>query len=95
MSIKTVFFDWGGVIAPDPGDDFLSSLLRRIGANDEQIQEMYDIALQKIHTTAQESLFIDDKQTFLDPAVRIFFRTILARNSEQIINDVQVMLLSS
>ena len=83
MSIKTVFFDWGGVIA---------SCKVGYGKPD---QEIYDIALQKMHTTAKESLFIDDKQTFLDPAVKMGFRTILARNSEQIINDVQAMLLSS
>jgi epoxide hydrolase-like predicted phosphatase len=200
MSITTVFFDWGGVIAPDPGDDFLSSLLKRIGATDDQIkeifetymsrftrgqitdqqyweelrknygfvisdsmsdefrkwrglvadenimklvhdlkkrdikvalftnviepsydlikqagyysefdeviasckvgygkpdQEIYEIALQKMHTTAQESLFIDDKQAFLDPAIRMGFQTILATNSEQIIRDVESLLLGS
>jgi len=35
--IKAVFFDWGGVVADDPGDDFLRKLLLDIGASDEQI----------------------------------------------------------
>jgi len=36
----TVFFDWGGVIARDPGDDFLHELLLKIGARPEQILEI-------------------------------------------------------
>ena len=200
MAITTVFFDWGGVIAPDPQDDFLSSLLKQAGASDDQItnffssymsrftrgtlntngfwyllkntyqlsapddltntfatwrglnvadqlltlvrdlkvrgfkvvlftnviepsydlikqagyydefdeviasckvgfgkpdQEIYDIALQKTHVTAEESLFVDDKQTFLDPAIRMGFTTILATSSEQIIRDVNAALLFS
>ena len=38
---KTIFFDWGGVIANDPGDDFLRELLRKVGANDAQIEEFF------------------------------------------------------
>lgn len=40
--ITTIFFDWGGVIADDPGDDFLINLLKQIGATDAQAQEIYD-----------------------------------------------------
>jgi len=192
--IKTVFFDWGGVIAPDPGDDFLSSLLKNIGATDEQIheifkthmprftrgkitdaeyweelknhygfeihdsisdefkkwrglvadenvlqlvrdlrvkglkvalltnvikpsyelikqagyydvfdeviascivgygkpdKEIYEIALKHMNATPEESLFIDDKQVFLDPAIQIGMKTILATSSDQIIRDVR------
>lgn len=39
--MKTIFFDWGGVVADDPGDDFLTKLLEDIGANPEQIQEVF------------------------------------------------------
>lgn len=38
---KTIFFDWGGVIANDPGDDFLRDLLRKVGANNAQIEEFF------------------------------------------------------
>jgi len=38
---KTIFFDWGGVVADDPGDDFLTLLLRQLGATDEQVAEIY------------------------------------------------------
>ena len=38
---KTIFFDWGGVIANDPGDDFLRELLRKVGANNAQIEEFF------------------------------------------------------
>lgn len=44
---STIFFDWGGVIANDPGDDFLSQLLRDIGATDEQIQEIFEIYMKR------------------------------------------------
>ena len=39
---ETVFFDWGGVIADDPGDEFLGLLLKSIGANDAQVEEIFD-----------------------------------------------------
>ena len=37
----TVFFDWGGVVADDPGDEFLGDLLRHLGATESQIQEIF------------------------------------------------------
>ena len=191
--INTIFFDWGGVIADDPGDDFLLSLLKELGASEEQAQEIYDtyirrfmrgemseeeywnelrrkyglsiddsisdefkkwhgldkndrilalvdqarakglqtailsnvieptynvllkagyynhfdeviasckvgfakpqmqiyqIALDRLHTTAKRSVFIDDKQKNLDPAQDMGFHTILAQNPEQIIRDL-------
>ncbi len=36
-----VFFDWGGVIADDPGDEFLGQLLTNIGASEQQIKEIF------------------------------------------------------
>jgi putative hydrolase of the HAD superfamily len=49
----TVFFDWGGVVADDPGDDFLKLLLTQLGATDEQVNEimnsyMYDFMRGRI-----------------------------------------------
>jgi putative hydrolase of the HAD superfamily len=38
---NTVFFDWGGVVADDPGDEFLGNLLRQLGATEPQIQEIF------------------------------------------------------
>lgn len=40
--ITTIFFDWGGVIADDPGNDFLRKLLLKIGASPEQVEEIYN-----------------------------------------------------
>lgn len=190
----TVFFDWGGVIANDPGDEFLSDLIKSVGASDTQVQEIfetymkrfmrgqiseaeywqelrnkyglaihdsisdefkkwrglvanediltltkelkaegtniailsnvieptynvieqagyydlfdeviasckvgyvkpekeiYEIALKRFNVTAEESIFIDDKQYCLDPAAEMGFKTILAQNPEQIIRDVK------
>ena len=48
--ITTVFFDWGGVIADDPGDDFLRLLLQDIGASEAQIQEIYDTYMRQFMT---------------------------------------------
>jgi len=195
--IDTVFFDWGGVVANDPGDDFLGQLLKNIGATDEQItaifetymrrfmrgqiteqeywqeiksnfglsipdtisdefmkwngltanrdvldliselkqsglkvailsnvieptynvlkkagyydlfddtiasckvgfakpeQDIYQISLDRLGTTADKSLFIDDKQWNLDPASQMGFSVILAENPEQIIRDVKKKL---
>ncbi|HEU5187645.1 MAG TPA: HAD family phosphatase [Candidatus Saccharimonadales bacterium] len=194
----TVFFDWGGVIANDPGDEFLGDLIKSIGASDAQVKEVfetymkrfmrgqlseaeywqvlrakyglavhdsisdefkkwrglvanedilalakelkvdglniailsnvieptynvieqagyydlfdaviasckvgyvkpekeiYDIALKRFSVTAEESIFIDDKQYCLDPAVAMGFKTILAQNPEQIIRDVRNCLV--
>ena len=191
-SIDTVFFDWGGVIADDPGDDFLLNLLRKIGASETQAQEIYgstmrqfirgeiteadywqrlreeygftvhdtiseefkdwnglkvnpailtlvqqakdaglkvalltnviepthtvldragyydcfdiviasckvglakpqseiyQLALDRLETTAEHSLFIDDKQRNIEPAKQLGFHTILAQSPEQIITD--------
>lgn len=196
--IDTVFFDWGGVVANDPGDDFLGQLLKNVGATDEQVtaifetymkrfmrgqiteqeywqeiklnfglsipdsisdefmkwsgltanqdildlisglrrddglkvailsnvieptynvlkkagyydlfdetiasckvgfakpeQEIYQISLDKLGTTADKSLFIDDKQGNLDPASQMGFSVILAENPEQIIRDIKKKL---
>lgn len=195
--MKTVFFDWGGVIADDPGDDFLTKLLKRVGASSEQIQEIfqlymkrfmcgeiseaeywselrsnygfnihesiseefkkwsglvanqqvlalvdeanekgwqtailsnvieptyrvlkeaglydkfdvviasckeglakpdikiYQLALERLNASPDESVFIDDKQSNLDPAQRMGFKVILAENPEQIIRDIREIL---
>jgi putative hydrolase of the HAD superfamily len=195
--IDTIFFDWGGVVANDPGDDFLGQLLKNVGATDKQIaaifetymkrfmrgqiteqeywqeiksnfglsipdtisdefmkwngltanqdvldliselkqsglkvailsnvieptynvlkkagyydlfnetiasckvgfakpeREIYQISLDKLSTTADKSLFIDDKQRNLDPASQMGFSVILAENPEQIIRDVKKKL---
>ncbi|MBM3209788.1 HAD family phosphatase [Candidatus Saccharibacteria bacterium] len=44
--IKAVFFDWGGVIADDPGDDFLASLLYNAGASQAQIKEIHSLYMR-------------------------------------------------
>jgi len=45
--MKTIFFDWGGVIADDPGDDFLAKLLERVGAKPGQIQEIFKVYMKQ------------------------------------------------
>ena len=195
--IDTVFFDWGGVIANDPGDDFLGQLLKDIGATDEQIdtilrtymkrfmrgqideskywqeikdkfelsipdtiseefmkwnglvanqdildlvqnmkkqglkvailsnvieptynvlekagyyqlfdevmasckvgfakpeKEIYQLSLDRLNTRAEKSLFIDDKQSNLEPALQMGFNTVLAKSSEQILEDISKVL---
>ena len=196
----TIFFDWGGVIANDPGDEFLSDLIKSVGASEAQVQEIFEtymkrfmrgqiseaeywqelrtkynlsihdsisdefkkwrglvanediltlakqakarglniailsnvieptynvieqagyydlfdeviasckvgyvkpeeeiyrIALDRFGATAQESIFIDDKQYCLDPAADMGFKTILAQSPEQIIRDLQNCFVES
>lgn len=43
----TVFFDWGGVIANDPGDEFLGDLIRSVGASDAQVQEIFEAYMKR------------------------------------------------
>ena len=45
--IDTIFFDWGGVVANDPGDDFLGQLLKNIGATDEQIAAIFETYMKR------------------------------------------------
>lgn len=47
MHYKAIFFDWGGVIADDPGDDFLKKLLRDIGASEVQVEEIFETYMQR------------------------------------------------
>lgn len=57
MRHKAVFFDWGGVIARDPGDGFLGDLLVSIGATEEQKNEIldtYKISFMKGEISEQE-----------------------------------------
>lgn len=196
--ISTIFFDWGGVLANDPGDGFLGELLGSFGATNEQIaeinstymrrfmrgeitdqaywqmlrdkygftigadiskeflrwngllvnrevsklvdevrsrgiktallsnvieptytvleqlghydmfdiliascrvgyakpeQEIYDIALKRTASLAENSLFIDDKKSNLDPATAMGFSTILASSPKQIIEETWSYLL--
>lgn len=196
-SYTTIFFDWGGVVANDPGDEFLGLPLKQIGATDDQVQEIletymsrfmrgqiseaeywtelnkhygfkihdsiseefkkwrglianqdildlvketrnkdlqtaifsnvieptynvlqqagyynqfdkiiasckvgfakpqteiYQLALDQLNTTANRSIFIDDKQANLDPAAEMGFATVLAQNPNQIITDVRLLL---
>lgn len=196
---KTIFFDWGGVIADDGGDNFLSELIKKYGASDDQVKEIlnkywyalvrgqlpfvefwnilkinyrlnfndtvsrdfkewpglkansdmlnlvdtltkkgyktailsniiepcydmlatsglynhfgngnviascklgyakpeteiYELALKMLHTTANQSIFIDDRKWNLDRAIDLGFTTILAVSSEQIISELQALL---
>ena len=196
-SIDAIVFDWGGVIADDPGDEFLMQLLREIGAKESEIEiiystymrnfmrgeiteeqywemlrvkynlvihdtisheflrwrglevnniilaladearnlgiktailsniieptynvlagtghfnrfdevvasckigyakpqiEAYTYTLNKLDVTAEQTLFIDDKQKNIKPAVEMGFKTILANNPKQIISDIKQYL---
>lgn len=42
MAYQTVFFDWGGVLADDPGDGFLGELLLNVGASQKQVEEIFE-----------------------------------------------------
>lgn len=45
--INTVLFDWGGVVADDPGDEFLSKLLYNLGATGTQVKEIFEIYMKR------------------------------------------------
>lgn len=52
-------------------------------------REIYEVALGRLGVSAEESIFIDDRQYCLEPAKEMGFTTILAKNPEQIIHDVR------
>lgn len=43
----TIFFDWGGVVANDPGDEFLGQLLHGVGATEAQVQEIFQTYMKR------------------------------------------------
>lgn len=47
MHYRAIFFDWGGVIADDPGDDFLEKILREVGASEAQVEEIFETYMQQ------------------------------------------------
>lgn len=56
-------------------------------------KEIYEIALAKFAgILPEEILFIDDQQKFLEPAIELGMRTLLAIESTQIINDAQKII---
>jgi epoxide hydrolase-like predicted phosphatase len=42
VNYKAIFFDWGGVIGSDPGGNFLEALLLKLGANQDQANEIFN-----------------------------------------------------
>ena len=57
-------------------------------------QEIYNLVIKKLKTRPEECIFIDDKERNLIPAKNLGIRTILAKNTEQIINDVNSIIES-
>lgn len=45
-NFTAVFFDWGGVVANDPGDEFLGDVLRNVGATDAQVAKIFETYMQ-------------------------------------------------
>jgi len=57
MRYKAIFFDWGGVIARDPGNDFLEVMLKRLGATQDQADHIfatYKIRFMRGHISEAE-----------------------------------------
>jgi putative hydrolase of the HAD superfamily len=55
-------------------------------------KEIYTLALQRLGTTAQQSIFIDDNQFNVKTANEMGFKTILAHNPNQIIYDLKKLI---
>ncbi len=51
-------------------------------------KEIYELALKNLGVIPQESIFIDDKIANIRAAEKIGFKTMLARNPQQIIDDL-------
>ena len=55
-------------------------------------KDIYELALHRMDAVAQESIFIDDKPLNLDTANTMGFVTLLAKNPEQIIEEVNKLI---
>ena len=67
-------------------DDIVASCEVKLVKPDQQI---YRLALDRLGATANESIFIDDKQSNLNAASKIGIKTILAKNSQQAILEIE------
>src|SRR5260370_17289235 len=47
VKYTNIIFDWGGVIADDPGDGFLGQILRDVGATKNQVQEIFETYMKR------------------------------------------------
>lgn len=70
-------------------DDVIASC--EVGLAKPQI-EIYELALERIGVSAQQSIFIDDKTTNIEAANKMGFKTILAQNPNQIIHDLEKLV---
>lgn len=73
----------------DVFDDTLASC--EVGLKKPQ-PEIYKLALKRLDVTAQESIFIDDKQSNLGTADKIGFKTILAKDTQQIYSELRSII---
>lgn len=55
-------------------------------------KEIYEIALHMLNTSAEKSIFIDDKEKNLTPARKLGFTIILAQSAKQTIDDLKLIL---
>lgn len=67
---------------------FLSSTIGLAKPN----QAFYDHAIAELNDQANEIIFIDDQQRCLDPAVKMGMSAVLAKNPQQIIDDIEKLL---
>lgn len=56
--------------------------------------EFYELVIKEMNVSPQECLFIDDKEENLLPAEKLGLKTVLARNQEQIVEDVWAIIKS-
>ena len=57
-------------------------------------QAFYDHAVAELNDQTDEIIFIDDQQRCLDPTIKMGMSTVLAKNSRQIIDDIEKLLNS-
>jgi len=54
--------------------------------------EIYELAIKRMGAKTKESIFIDDKQSNIDTAINMGFKTILAKNSQQICLELRSII---
>ncbi|MFH0954764.1 MAG: HAD family phosphatase [Candidatus Micrarchaeota archaeon] len=56
--------------------------------------KIFELVLKKMKLLANECVFVDDRERHLKPAKEMGFQTILFKNNEQLVNDLQKLGVS-
>jgi len=54
-------------------------------------KDIYELILERLGVEASEAVFIDDRQDYIDGAIKAGLNTILFKNPSQVVNELEVL----